>query len=170
MVLPVWAFWVALAVMCIGLIGVLVPLVPGTALIWVAALVYALAEEFTLIDPISFAVLTLLGGLGLTADIWVSQAGGKIGGASWQSLLAGLGLGALGFFIGLFFGGIGALPAGMIGMLAGILLYEYSKQKDWKEAARAGVGWLAGCLFSGVVQLTLSLAMILIFVWQVMGR
>ena len=55
-------------------------------------------------------------------------------------------------------------------MLAGILLYEYSKQKDWKEAARAGVGWLAGCLFSGVVQLTLSLAMILIFVWQVMGR
>ena len=33
MVLPIWAFWIALALMLIGLVGVFVPLVPGVGLI-----------------------------------------------------------------------------------------------------------------------------------------
>ncbi len=168
MVLPMWAFWVALAVMGIGLAGVVLPAIPGVGLIWAAALAYAIAEGFATIDPITMIVLTLLGAIGVTADIWVSQAGGKLGGASWQALLAGLGLGAVGFVIGLLVGGIGALPAGMIGTLAGILLVEYLRRKDWKETVRVGAGWAAGCLLSGVVQLLVSLLMILIFVWQVL--
>lgn len=168
MVLPMWAFWVALAVMGIGLAGVVLPAIPGVGLIWAAALAYAIAEGFATIDPITMIVLTLLGAIGVTADIWVSQAGGKLGGASWQALLAGLGLGAVGFVIGLLVGGIGALPAGMIGTLAGILLVEYLRRKDWKETVRVGAGWAAGCLLSGVVQLLVSLLMIIIFVWQVL--
>ena len=166
MVLPMWAFWLTLAVMGIGLVGVILPAVPGVGLIWVAALVYGIAEGFATIDPITMIVLTVLGAIGVTADIWVSQAGGKLGGASWQALLAGLGLGALGFIVGLLAGGIGALPAGMIGTLAGILLVEYLRRKDWKETLQVGAGWAAGCLLSGVVQLVVSLLMILIFVWQ----
>ncbi|HIE39626.1 MAG TPA: DUF456 domain-containing protein [Anaerolineae bacterium] len=166
MVLPMWAFWVVLGVMGIGLIGVILPAVPGVGLIWIAALVYAIAEGFTTIDPLTFAALTVLGAIGVTADIWVSQAGGKLGGASWQALLTGLGLGAVGFILGLVAGGIGALPAGMVGMLLGILLVEYLRRGDWKETVRVGAGWAAGCLLSGVVQLFVSLTMILIFVWQ----
>ena len=108
-------------------------------------------------------------GLGLAlVQAIVSQAGGKLGGASWQGLLAGLGLGALGFVIGLFAGGVGAVPFGILGALLGIFLVEYFRRRDWEEVARAGAGWLVGCLLSGVVQLFISLAMILIFVWQVL--
>jgi len=72
----------------------------------------------------------------------------------------------VGFVIGLAVGGVGALPGGAIGALLGIFLVEYTQRKNWKEAARAGAGWLAGCLLSGAVQLFVSLAMVLIFVWQ----
>lgn len=166
MVLPMWAFWVALGVMLVGLVGVILPVVPGVGLIWIAALVYAIAEGFATVDPITFAVLTVLAAAGLTADIWVSHTGGKLGGASWKALLAGLGLGGVGFLLGLVLGGVGAVPGGIIGALVGVLLVEYLERKDWKEAARAGVGWAVGCLLSGAVQLVVGLAMILIFIWQ----
>jgi uncharacterized protein YqgC (DUF456 family) len=74
----------------------------------------------------------------------------------------------LGFVIGLFVGGVGAVPFGILGALLGIFLVEYFRRRDWEEVARAGAGWLVGCLLSGVVQLFISLAMILIFVWQVL--
>ena len=167
MVLPQWAFWVALVVMVIGLVGTVVPVLPDLVLIWLAALAYAIAEGFATIDPVTFGAITLLAAVGVTAEIWVSQIGGKLGGASWQALLAGAGLGVVGFVVGLLVGGIGALPAAMGGALVGVLLVEYLRRRDWKETARAGAGWLAGCLVSGGIKLLLGLAMVLLFVWQV---
>jgi uncharacterized protein YqgC (DUF456 family) len=78
-----------------------------------------------------------------------------------------MGLGAVGFVVGLLVGGIGALPAALIGALSGVMLVEYLRRRDWKETARAGAGWLAGCLVSGGIKLLVGLAMILLFVWQV---
>jgi uncharacterized protein YqgC (DUF456 family) len=166
MPLPEWAFWLTLGVMVVGLIGTVIPVLPGVELIWLAALVYAIAERFATIDPLTFAALTALAVIGITANIWASHLGSRLGGASWQALLAGLGLGAVGFLLGLFVGGIGAVPGGLIGALAGVLLVEYHRRKDWRGAARAGTGWLLGCLLSGFIQMTLGIVMILIFVWQ----
>jgi hypothetical protein len=94
MPLPEWAFWLTLGVMVVGLVGTLVPVLPGVELIWLAALVYAIAERFATIDPLTFAALTALAAIGITANIWASHLGSRLGGASWQALLAGLGLGA----------------------------------------------------------------------------
>lgn len=170
MPLPEWAFWLTLGVMVIGLIGTLIPVLPGVELIWLAALVYAIAERFATIDPLTFAALTVLAAMGITANIWASHLGSRLGGASWQALLAGLGLGAVGFLVGLFVGGIGAVPGGLIGALVGVLLVEYHRRKDWREAARAGTGWLAGCLLSSLIQTVLGVMMILLFLWQGLWR
>ena len=166
MSLPEWAFWLTLGVMVVGLIGTVIPVLPGVELIWLAALVYAIAERFATIDPLTFAALTALAATGITANIWASHLGSRLGGASWQALLAGLGLGAVGFLLGLFVGGIGAVPGGLIGALVGVLLVEYSRRKDWRGAARAGTGWLVGCLLSGFIQMMVGMVMIMIFVWQ----
>lgn len=156
--------------MIVGLIGTLLPLLPGVELIWLVALVYAAAGKFSVIDPLTFGILTLLGAVGLTVEIWAGHVGSKLGGASWRSLLVGLASGALGFVLGIFLSGVGAFLLGAIGALAGVLLGEYLSQRDWKQAVRAGAGWLAGCLVSGIIRLGIGLLMVLLFVWKAYPR
>jgi uncharacterized protein YqgC (DUF456 family) len=177
MVLPMWAFVIALIAMLVGLLGVFLPFVPGVGLIWLVALVYAIAEGFVTIDPITFAVLTVLGAIGITSDVWMSKLGAKLGGASFQALLAGLGLGIAGAIVGIVLGlvgiiaglpilEIGAIPCAIVGALLGVFLVEQHKRGDWREALKACGGWLVGCALSGVAQGTISVLMILIFAWQ----
>ena len=166
--LPMWVFWVALGAMIVGLIGVILPIVPGVGFIWLVALIYAIAERFATIDPITFAVLTVLGAIGVSADLWMSHAGAKVGGASAWSLLAGLGLGAIGAIVGLVFLGVGAVPGAILGAILGIVLAEWYRHRDWREAFKVGGGWLIGCTLSGGVQFLIGVLMIVIFVWQVL--
>jgi uncharacterized protein YqgC (DUF456 family) len=166
MILPMWAFWVALAAMIVGLLGVILPIVPGVGFVWIVVLVYAIAERFATIDPITFAALTVLGAIGVSADLWMSQVGAKAGGASIWSLLAGLMLGAIGAIVGAIFLGVGAIPGVIVGAIAGVILAEWYQRKDWREAFKAGGGWLVGCTLSGGVQFLIAILMILIFVWQ----
>jgi uncharacterized protein YqgC (DUF456 family) len=167
-ILPMWAFWVALAAMAIGLIGVILPIVPGVGFIWIVVLIYAIAERFATIDPITFAALTVLGAIGVSADLWMSHAGAKIGGASAWSLLAGLVLGAIGAIVGLVFLGVGAVPGAILGTILGIVLAEWYQRRDWREAFKVGGGWLVGCTLSGGVQFLIAVLMIVIFAWQVL--
>jgi uncharacterized protein YqgC (DUF456 family) len=166
MVLPMWVFCVALAAMTIGLIGVILPIIPGVGFIWIVVTVYAIAERFATIDLITFIVLTLLGATGVSADLWMSQVGAKAGGASPLSLLLGMLLGAVGALVGLLFLGVGAIPGAIVGALAGVIIAEWHRREDWKEAFKVGGGWLAGCALSGIVQFIIAILMILLFVWQ----
>ena len=161
-----WVFWVALAAMVVGLIGVILPLVPGVGFIWLVVLVYAIAERFATIDPITFTVLTILGAVGLSADLWMSQVGAKAGGASAWSLLSGLVLGAIGAIVGLVFFGAGVVPGAIIGAILGVVLAEWYQRGDWREALKVGGGWLVGCTLSAGVQFLIAILMIFIFVWQ----
>ncbi len=146
--LPQWVFWFTLLVMLVGLAGTILPALPGVGLVWLAALAYAVAERFATIDPWTFAALTVLAAASLAADFLLTQAGGRMAGASWQALLAGMALGMVGLLLGLVVGGVGAAPGAMIGTLAGILIVEYRHRRDWREAFKAGGGWLVGCAFS----------------------
>lgn len=166
MVLPPWVFWVTLAAMLIGLLGVTLPVLPGIGLIWLAALAYAIAERFTTIDVITFAVITILGAAGLSANLWASQIGAKAGGAAFPSLLLGFLTGLVGAIIGLLVFGIGAIAGAIIGALLGIVVAEWRRREDWREAIKVGGGWLAGCALSAILQSIIGALMILIFIWQ----
>jgi len=166
MIFPDWAFWLALAVMVIGLAGVILPGLPGLGLIWLAALIYALAERFATVGPLTMAALTVLAGAGIAADYLLGQVIGKAAGASWQALAAGMVGGTIGFVAGLFIAGVGAVAGGLIGTLAGMVIVEYRRRRDLWAATRAGAGWLAGCAVGRGLQFGIALAMILLFVWQ----
>jgi uncharacterized protein YqgC (DUF456 family) len=150
-----------LLVMLVGVIGTVVPVIPGTILIFAAAFIYALLERFEAIGWPTLVALGLLTAVATTADIWASSIGAKMGGASGWSVVAGL----VGGLIGLFFF---SLPGAIVGAILGVLLTEAFRLRDWGKALKAGSGWAIGWVLATILQLIIGLAMVAIFVWQVM--
>lgn len=157
-------FGLVVAFMIMGLIGVIVPLLPGTLLIWLGVLIYVLDTGFTTVTLPTFILLTVIALVTGTADLWLPLLGARTGGASWRALL----FGTLGAILGTFF-----IPIPLLGTLAGyalgILLGEYQKRGDWEAAVKASLGGLAGWGIATGVQLGGGLLMLFIFVWQVLA-
>ena len=149
----------ALITMLIGIIGTVLPIIPGTILIFVAALVYALVEGFQAVGWPTLVLLGVLTALSTTADIWVSSIGAKMGGASGWSVVVGL----LGGLAGLI---VFNLPGAILGAVLGVLLTEIIRVGDWRQALKAGSGWVIGWVLSTVFQLGIGLIMVVIFIWQ----
>jgi uncharacterized protein len=156
--------------MIVALFGVLIPVFPDIAVIWLVILVYAIAEGFRAISPFAFFILTLLAVLGTSAEFWMSQMGAKAGGASNWSLLAGIALGAVGAVIGFLFLGVGAVPGAVLGALVGLVLAEWYQRRDWEKTLRVLGGWFIGYLLSVGIQLSIGVVMIALFAWRVLAR
>jgi uncharacterized protein YqgC (DUF456 family) len=146
--------------MLVGLIGIVLPVIPGTVVIFLAALVYAVAEGFEVVGWPTVVFMGLLTVVGTTADLWASSVGAKVGGASGWSVLVGLVGGLVGFVLF-------TLPGAILGAIAGVLLTEIIRVGDWRKALKAGSGWLLGWVLSTVVQLAIGLSMVALFVWQI---
>jgi uncharacterized protein YqgC (DUF456 family) len=139
--------------MLVGLVGIVVPVLPGLILIWLAALGYGLLVGWGASGPWLFAVITLLGATGTGAEIWVTGAGARVAGASMWSIAAGIVLAVVGL---IFFNLLGAV----VGLVIGMLLAEYYRQRDWRKALTSAGGTAAGCGVSYGVKILLGLGMI----------
>jgi len=156
--------------MLVGLIGIVVPILPGTVLIWLGILAYALVDGFQAIDWLTFIVLTLIALITGTADIWLALLGAKTGGASFWALFYGLIGGIVGFFLfGALLPIVGNLFGGIIGYALGILIGQYQKHRDWNLALRASFGGIVGWGIATIVQFGGGLLMIVVFIWQVLS-
>ena len=176
------AFTVAVFLMLIGLLGVILPVIPGLILVWVGALIFAIVDKFSIITPWTFLGLSLLAILGISAEIWMTQLGAKMGGATFKSQLVGLVVGVFGALLIPLLGGLlevllgpllGGILAGIfaalgavIGSILGVLGAEYYRLREWNQALRAGCGWLLGWLASTLFQLFIGALMIILFLWQ----
>lgn len=150
----------ALGVMLLGLAGAFLPLVPGVPLVWLAATGYGILDGFHNLTFPAFLVLTLLGAVGTGAEMWATQIGARAGGASGWSAAAGSCVGALAM---LFFG----MPIALLAALAGVFGIELWRRSDVETAARGSGGWLLGWALSALAQFSVSLFMILFFLWVV---
>ncbi len=140
------------AVMVIGVIGTLLPAVPDLVMMWVAGLVYGLVVGWGAWGPWLFALMTLAALGGLLAEVLVSSAGARLGGASGWAILGGLALG----FIGLV---LFSVPGALVGLLAGTFLAEYLRLRQARPAARSAVAMALGCGASVGVKLALAIVM-----------
>ena len=154
-------FGLVFAFMIIGIVGIIVPIIPGMILVWLSALVFVLFTGFEVLPLSAFAIITLIAAITGTADFWLSVWGAKKGGASKRSLLWGIAGSIVGTFVLPLIGTI-------IGYAVGILLSEYQQRADWEAAFRASVGGVAGWGLATAVQLVGALLIIGIFVTQSM--
>lgn len=170
LVVDAFLFGIAIALILLGVVGTIVPILPGTILIWLTILIYAILENFQAIDWISLSVLTFIALLTGTADLWLTILGSRKGGASALALIYGLIGGLIGFVgFGFLIPVLGNLLGGIIGYATGILLGQYQKHGDWNQALRASLGGVFGWGVASIVQLSGGLLMLAIFIWQVLS-
>ena len=154
------SFGLAIAVMAVGVVGILIPLVPGMLLTWVAALLYVIVNGFDTLSIFSFVIITVVAVVTGTADFWLPILGAKQTGASGRSLIAGTLGGIAGTFV---FPVVGTV----IGYAGAILIAEYLTHRDWQLALKAALGGAAGWGLATAVQLGGAILIILIFIIQV---
>jgi uncharacterized protein len=163
-------FGLTLAFMLLGLVGILLPILPGTLLVWLSVLVYVLVDGCEAIGWFAFTVISVIALVTGTSDLWLSLLGARTRGASKRSLALGF-VGAVAGFIllGAALPVLGNMLGGILGYSLGVLLGQYHKQRDWSEAARASLGGLAGWGLATAVQLGGAMLMVAIFVWRVLS-
>lgn len=165
-----------LIVMALGLIGSLLPGLPGVTLIFLSALVYAIITDFRTVGVAILVLLFVFAAIAFVADFVATSYGARRFGASNWGTLGGATGGIVGALIGLFFLGIGSLFGLILGTIAGVFLGEYLKRErqgpeehsssgsDWRRASRAAGGVFVGYLAAAVVQGFLGLASVVVFV------
>jgi len=139
---------------------VVVPILPGQFIIWLAALIYGFASGWETLSGGVFFVLTILMVVAAIIDLIAGWIEASTGGASWPAIVLGLVLGLVGLVV---FNAIGAI----VGSIVGIVGYEYYLDGNWGRSWKAATGYLGGMLVSLVVRFLISVAMVAIFVWQV---
>jgi len=150
-----WWF-AAVVVMAIGLLGTVLPVVPGTTIILAAAIGHRL-----LVGPEhgmnwwGLALLVVLTLITYAIDLASNYVGAKYFGATKWGVVGAI----VGGIIGLFTGFITLLVLPIVGAIAGELIAG----QRLVHAGKAGWGTLLGNLAGIVGKLALALAMIVIF-------
>lgn len=149
--------WVLGAVLvAVGLVGVVVPALPGTVLVFAGLLLTAWADNFTRVSVWTIAVIGVIGAASYGVDFVAAALGAQRLGASRRAMV-GAGLGTL---FGLFLG----LPGVIVGPFIGAVLGELSLNRDLKQASRAGIAAWIGFAIGIAVKVGLVFLMIGIFV------
>lgn len=156
----------AYVLIIVGFIGTLLPMVPGTILIWLGIVLWAWADAFRHIGWLTLAVLTLLLIIGWAADLGLGTVLSRKSGASWKAIIASMVCGLLGAIFLSELPVIGTIAGALIGALVGMLAVEFLVRRDFRKALGASASYLAGSLVSKVFEIIVGLVMIGVFVWQ----
>ena len=143
--------------MVVGIVGTVLPFIPGLLLVWAAALVYGLVSGFEPVGIVLFVVITLLAIVGKVLSIVLPGRRGSSAGAPLSTLAVGLTGAVVGFFVipvvGLIVGGI-----------AGILIAEFVRLGDGRAAWATTKAVLVGFGIGALVEATAGALMMLVWV------
>jgi len=141
----------------IGLATSLLPVVPGSLIVWSGIIIHKLwmgDASVTWKIVILTGVITLIGQI---ADFVMAVWGARKFGASWK--------GALGAFIGAFIGFF--LPPPLlwliVGPVIGAIIGELCAGRTFKAGSKAGVGTIIGGLVAFALKFGLSVCVVAVF-------
>ena len=158
-------YWTLIAVMVVGIIGAVVPAIPGISLIVIAIFIWGLVNGFSSVTiPLAVAIVFLLAGIGV--DFLATYYGAKKAGASkWGQIgaIVGLVVGILGLLPALPIGG--PLLGILVGPIVGAIVGEFLYRRDLKLAAKAALGIVVGSLVGNLIQGVLAIVTVGIFLW-----
>lgn len=150
------AIWLlSLVCIAIGLIGTVIPIVPGTMMIYAGIVAIGWWSDFEIIGIPTLIITGLLVVVSLVIDFFASVVGAKRVGASSLALWGA----TLGSFIGMFF----LIPGIVLGPFIGAFIGEFIAQNKTSQATKVGLGTWLGLLVGTVIKVGISIAMIGVF-------
>jgi len=147
---------VAVALVVVGLVGTVLPAIPGVPLIFIGVLIAAWTEDFQRISGITLGILAVLAVLGVAIDYVAASASAKRAGASRAGIIGA----AVGTVAGIVTGFWGLLFMPLVGAAIG----EFISHRDALRAGKVGVATWIGLLVGTVVKIAIAFTMIGVFI------
>ena len=148
--------WLLAAVLVVaGLLGLVLPVLPGTPLLFAGLLIAAWAEDFAYVGAGTLAGIAVLAILTYPIDVAATALGATRFGASKRAAVGA----AVGALVGLFFG----IPGIVLGPFIGAVIGELTAQRGLGDAGRAGVGAMVGLVLGAAGKLALAFSMLGLF-------
>jgi uncharacterized protein YqgC (DUF456 family) len=153
MTIVLWILGIAL--IAVGIAGIVLPALPGHTLIFVGLLLAAWADHFQRVGTGMLIAIGLVAAASYGVDFVAAALGARHLGASKRAM-AGAGLGTLlGFFLG--------LPGIIVGPFIGAVIGELTVHRDWKRVGKAGVAAWIGFAIGTAVKVAIAFVMIGLF-------
>lgn len=147
---------VAFALLALGVVGSVLPLLPSGALSLAGVLVYWWQTGDP--GPLLLVALVGLSGLALLVDWLAGFVGAKAGGTDSRTAVVA---GVVGFFL--------MLPSGPLGLLVGVastvFVAELREGGEFRESARRAAYATVGVLASAAMQVVLTLVVLAAMLW-----
>lgn len=145
----------ALLVMGVGVVGSVLPGLPGPPLVLAAAIGHRLYFGHQSAGNLALAALVTLTLLAVLLDYLAGLLGASRFGATWRGVVGA----ALGAAVGMMAGPVGLL----VGPFIGAATLEWASGREWRAAGKAGLGAFLGCLLGGAGKVACCVAMIALF-------
>ncbi len=150
----IW-YIIAAVLVIVGVLGTILPALPGLPLVFAGLLLAAWTDGFQHVSGWTMGVLGVITALAMTLDFIAGLMGTKLAGASKWAMLGA----AVGTVVGIFFGLIGLILGPFVGALIAELIYR----EDLREASKAGFGAWLGLLMGTVAKVGAIFTMLAIF-------
>lgn len=140
-----------------GLVGTVLPMVPGVPLVFLGTAILAFYTNFAVISKLTLVVFLALTIISLLIDYLSGIIGAKYSGASLWGTLSAL-VGAI----------IGVVYFGIVGLIFApavfVLVFEFVGEKSIKKSTRSASYTLLSTVLGMVLNGAIALAMLIIFI------
>ncbi len=150
-------WWVlSIALIAVGLIGTVMPALPGTLFVLAGIVLAAWIDDFQRITGWTIGIAVALAVLAFVLDYAAGIMGAKKVRASRDAIIGA----AIGTVVGLAMGLVGVLFMPLVGAAIG----EYIAQKDHRNAMKVGVATWLGTMIGMAAKVAIAFMMIGLFV------
>ena len=150
----VWYLIAGIAVV-VGLLGTVLPVIPGILFVFAGLFLAAWADQFAKVGPVGLTIIGTLGALAFVADFVASLLGAKRVGASPQALVGATAGGLVGIFLG--------IPGMILGPFVGAVAGELMAKGRLAQAGKVGLGTWLGLVAAAVLKVVIAFLMIATF-------
>jgi hypothetical protein len=150
-----WFWIIAFLLVMIGILGTLLPMLPGVPLVFMGLLLGAWIDGFAKVSVLTISIIGAITLLALLVDFVASFITVKRAGASKYALW-GAAIGAL--------AGLGILGL-IVGTILGAAIGELMALKDSSQAAAVGLAAGLGFVIALVVKVVLTMTILAIFAY-----